>query len=475
MKINFTTINSIPKLKLKYDINNITGLQPLKLDSVHMEPRYQPINVLLQEIVGEYSKEDINIINKTIKTYENNPDIKNLHIAAVEEITRIFKSITDLKSISGADTKNIELFSFSPTNVSYEIKQKLKKAGITAYALNNLLHRNNIKAFQPSYDYWFNTKYKNQNSKIAQSMYQHLRDKGIFITGNLIGEEIQNVQKYEYMYNSLDINEIFNKKIKILNTLSKYLSQPESDFTGTFSNRELKIIKNNIIQYDALNNIQKKRGIFTKYLEQLLFASEMNQNIKPGNYVPGIGLITDKIFVNKKPVVIAFSTNEKYHNLKMYDLSKTTRGNEFLSTIDNISNCSELNKLNSAAKNIIDREWETVVSEIQFVPKELTEKWGINLGSNLTFQGAIFPQPHLFFNQKEVNPENGRFRTANPLKSGRITNTNIFYVYDKNDNKIDHTKLFIEIMKICKEKNFIFSNDFHPNRVKGYAIENTNV
>ena len=107
-------------------------------------------------------------------------------------------------------------------------------------------------------------------------------------------------------------------------------------------------------------------------------------------------------------------------------------------------------------------------------PKELTEKWGINLGSNLTFQGAIFPQPHLFFNQKEVNPENGRFRTGNPLKSGRITNTNIFYVYDKNDNKIDHTKLFIEIMKICKEKNFIFSNDFHPNRVKGYAIENTN-
>ena len=107
-------------------------------------------------------------------------------------------------------------------------------------------------------------------------------------------------------------------------------------------------------------------------------------------------------------------------------------------------------------------------------PKELLEQWGINLGSNLTFQGAIFPQPHLLFNNKEVNPENGRFKTANPLKSRKITNTNIFYVYDKNDSKIDHMKLFIEIMKIFKEKNFIFSNDFHPNKVKGYAIENTN-
>ena len=106
-------------------------------------------------------------------------------------------------------------------------------------------------------------------------------------------------------------------------------------------------------------------------------------------------------------------------------------------------------------------------------PKELSEEWGINLGSNLTFQGTIFPQPKLIFKGKDVFPENGRYRSANPFLSQEITNSNIFFVYDKNERNVDHRKLFWEIMKIFQEKKFMFSNDFHPNNVKEYPINNT--
>ena len=114
-------------------------------------------------------------------------------------------------------------------------------------------------------------------------------------------------------------------------------------------------------------------------------------------------------------------------------------------------------------------------------PKELSEEWGINLGSNLSFQGTVFPQPKLFFKGDKGNklllPENGRYRSLNPFKTVMITNTNIFYVYDKYDcdkNHIDHRKLFVDFLKIFRDKLFSFSNDFHPKNTRGYGIENTN-
>ena len=107
-------------------------------------------------------------------------------------------------------------------------------------------------------------------------------------------------------------------------------------------------------------------------------------------------------------------------------------------------------------------------------PKELSEEWGIKLGSNLTFQGTIFPQPKLIFKGKDVYPENGRYRSGNPNKSLKITNSNIFFVYDKQDKNNNHRKLFTEIMKIAREKSFEFSPDFHPNNVKEFSIETTN-
>ena len=105
--------------------------------------------------------------------------------------------------------------------------------------------------------------------------------------------------------------------------------------------------------------------------------------------------------------------------------------------------------------------------------KELIEEWGIKLGDNLTFQGRIVPQPELNFNSKTVIPRNGLFIADKPYDSGIITNDNIFYVFDKNEKKSNHKQLFIELMKKCLSKGFKFSDDFNPNKVYGYGLENT--
>ena len=56
-----------------------------------------------------------------------------------------------------------------------------------------------------------------------------------------------------------------------------------------------------------------------------------------------------------------------------------------------------------------------------------------------------------------------------------ITNKNIFFVYarDENENQYNHRKLFTEIMEIFRNKNFKFSNDFHPKNIYSYAIEDS--
>ena len=82
-------------------------------------------------------------------------------------------------------------------------------------------------------------------------------------------------------------------------------------------------------------------------------------------------------------------------------------------------------------------------------------------------------QPQLIFNKEFlVKPENGCFRARNPCKMGIITNENIFFVYDKNEN-YDHKKIFNDLMLKFKSKGFRFSNDFDPKKILGFGLENT--
>ena len=103
------------------------------------------------------------------------------------------------------------------------------------------------------------------------------------------------------------------------------------------------------------------------------------------------------------------------------------------------------------------------------------ELYGINIGDNLKVKARIMPQPHLIFNhgEKFVIPNNGIFRADNPNVVIKFTNENLFYVYDKKERD-DCISLFNNLMMKCKGKKYTFSNDFRPDRVKGYCIQRTN-
>lgn len=107
--------------------------------------------------------------------------------------------------------------------------------------------------------------------------------------------------------------------------------------------------------------------------------------------------------------------------------------------------------------------------------KETMELYGINIGDNLKVKARIMPQPHLIFNhgEKFVIPNNGIFRADNPNVVIKFTNENLFYVYDKKERD-DCISLFNNLMMKCKGKKYTFSNDFRPDRVKGYCIQRTN-
>ena len=107
--------------------------------------------------------------------------------------------------------------------------------------------------------------------------------------------------------------------------------------------------------------------------------------------------------------------------------------------------------------------------------KETQEKYGINIGNNLIVNARVMPQPHLMFNggQKFVVPNNGIFRAENPNVVMQFTNENLFFVYDKRE-KDDSYNVFSSLMMKCKQKRFTFSNDFRPDRVRGYCLQRTN-
>ena len=105
----------------------------------------------------------------------------------------------------------------------------------------------------------------------------------------------------------------------------------------------------------------------------------------------------------------------------------------------------------------------------------MQDLYGIKIGDNLTIDARVMPQPHLMFNhgEKFVVPNNGIFRAENPNVVMKFTSENLFYVYDQRE-KGDAFKLFNGLMLKCRQKKFTFSNDFNPNKVRGYCLQRTN-
>ena len=299
-------------------------------------------------------------------------------------------------------------------------------------------------------------KYVNQNmpnrdifEKIREYFYEH---KTVLTTyGSLKGYKIKDINFDKNPNNtSVKIKNINGDK-KNISIINYYKNQYNIDIRD--KNQPLLIAENNL-------KIKK------------LLPSDKNSLPSEDDYV--IYLIPELVYITG---IEEDDTENNKRNKNRNIVNKTKMGpSEKMIAINN-----GINKLINSQnqKKIKLKNGQEIMMKS---PKELCKEWGINIGNNLTFPGRIISQPKLYFKgdnknneeDKIIYPNNGIFRADSPFESVKITNDNIFFVYDKSERNSNHRKLFEDIMKKCRYKSFEFSEDFHPNKVLGFGLDNTN-
>ena len=318
-------------------------------------------------------------------------------------------------------------------------------------------------------------------------LYMLINNKNKLITGKTALKKMVEIRR------KLQAKNMTNKEI--FDEINNYFSFHKTVLTGYGSIKTYKIKtvnfdkspKNTNILFKDCNGIKKSISIINYYknqydidikdINQPLLEAEnnikgKNQKLLPSNKSNNTENEEDnKIYLIPSLVYITGiedDDNQNNRRIKCRNIIDKTKSNpsKKMSAINGIKDL-----VNSNEHKIIKKNGKQIEEKSPF---DLTKEWGINLGNNLTFSGRIIQQPHIFFNHDHlVEPKNGLFRAANPYKMEIITNDNIFFVYDKNE-KYEHKKIFNDLMLKFKNKGIGFSNDFHPNKVLGFGLENTN-
>jgi len=315
-------------------------------------------------------------------------------------------------------------------------------------------------------------------------LYMLINNKNKLITGKTAlkkMKEIRNILKEKNMTNK----EIFDE-------INNYFSSHRIILTGYGSIKTYKIKEVNFDRNPKNTNILIKDSNGTKKNISIIdyYKTQYNIDIKDINQPL---LEAENNFKSKNQKLLpSNNNNENEEDNKIYlvpslvyitgvedDGNQNNRRNNCRNIINKtkVDPSKKMSAINGIKDLINSRRHKTIKrngKEIEDKSSyDLTKEWGISLGNNLSFAGRIIQQPHIFFNKEHlVEPKNGLFRAGNPYKMGIITNYNIFFIYDKNE-KYDHRKIFKDLMSKFRSKGFSFSNEFHPNKVLGFGIENT--
>lgn len=298
----------------------------------------------LVSVSGGYSKEDLKAVDKLVKKL-NGKDLDSLKQRYIDECLKLAQNREE----------------FTPS-----IQKKIKKDNLVLYAINKIKNKDNPNLAPTPYYNWFDTDYALQNPILKGSMYVHPKDKILNLTGEFNTRDLLSIKKEEKKYNKFQIEDILLKKSEIFDRMNAFLLRKDADFAGGFSDKEFCRMKKLAVSYEALNNLQKQKGVFTKDLEALCFAPAVSN--KQGDYINGLGLVIDNVSVNTKdgrniPAIVLFSDFGKSHNIMVYDVSKL-KNKSF--NFPPSFNKEELNELNEGAKNRILSEEDALISGIQF-------------------------------------------------------------------------------------------------------------
>ncbi len=316
--------------------------------SFHSNP-IEPARVLTK-IIGIPSKEDFVKIDKIISGFSR---LKTTELVELKN-NLIKKNFEKLKT-SGMQFKyenNREFCEYDNLLISSSLKNELKQNSLKIYALNKLLTTVDMLP--------------EQILPLSFSIYEHPVDKSLRIIGDFTKEDLLYIKNNEKQYSSLDSQQIYEQKLPLLEKIKSYCKKTH------LSDKDFRALKKLSIEYTAMNNVQKQKGLFTKFLERVLNSSEIPEKIKKGDNIEGLGLVTDRLKVDNKDSIIVFSKINKSYMLKMYNLAKLRQ--------KLVNDGSELNTMNERAKILIQNEEKSFMAQIIMTalsPEDLKKVTGI--------------------------------------------------------------------------------------------------
>lgn len=338
----FKPVGQIPIMRLDDKINpqfaeivkNISGIPTLE-DTIKIEK--------LKKILSSLSIDKIrNIYNGALQLY-------------IEKYPFMTKK-TDKEYIAPD-------FVCMRNDLTEELQKNLKKDGFRLIALKQALLNEYPKCIA-SFDEWISCNLKIPAAQSSRTIFEHPYNKAIRLIGDFNRNDIEKSKKIEEKYKNRSLLEVIEEKVSTIEKMNKYFYGKNTDFYGQFNEKEYAKIKELALKYRVLNRIQQDNGFFTKQLESLLYSKPADWVC--GNYIEGIGFITDEINVNGNDSVLTFQYEDGKYCLRIYEKALLESKNKFLSELPETIYLEELNELNKKANRIIQNEDNGLISEIRF-------------------------------------------------------------------------------------------------------------
>ena len=422
-KFNITT--SLPSIKrvsqIPDELKLPGNIQVLQL--ANMNPQFVQI---VKNISGIPTIEDSLKIEELRKFFSS---------LSIDEVSNIYRESLQLYTDkypfaaekNGKEYRAADFLCFRK-DLTEHLQESLKEDEIKLIALKQSKLRDYPKCIA-SYDEWFDCGLKIPSYKATQTIFEHPYDKAIRLVGDFNRDDIERSEEIEKQYKDRSFFDIIEEKFKIIEKMNKYLYSKNTDFYGQFSKKECAEIKELALKFRVLNHLQHDYGFSSKHLESVLY-SKPAEWVR-GNYVEGIGLITDEINVNGKDSVITFQYDNGKYCFRIYDKEVLTSKNKFLSELPETIYLEDLNELNKKANQLIKNERIGLISEIRFTVKnrEMIENY---------FRSHNIPPEYA-----ETVLEGGKYAYL-------IEN---FKNFDKKDSPSAARIISIRLLKLLKEKN----------------------
>ena len=310
------------------------------------------------------------------------------------------------------------------------------------------------------------------SAQITESgLYLMVLNMNKYISGKTMYEKIKQIQSEHKRESESEIREIIEEYIEehktVLTTYGSFRAYriERIDFEKSPINTDCNIKTPEGIKTVTLYNYYDKQyRIKIKDKEQPLLVAESK--------IKGKNLLTDNENKTITPPVIYLipelvyitglendqtSRNRRQNIISMTKMNPNQRMQE-INRIHELMNCKEQKKYKKNDQLITNKS-----------SKELAEEWGINLGSNLSFEGRVLRQPTLIFDKKKaVYPKNGIFRTDVTYDGVTISQDNLMYIYHRRDRS-DFVGLLKGLFSKANAKGIIVKAD--PYKLYSYGFE----